>query len=65
MRTLSLPAPRTGQRLVAAIAVAVVVTVAIILSVVRLADTTGTRAPSVSRLAPSQSFQVCTPHRPC
>lgn len=65
MHTLSLPAPRTAHRLLVAIAVAVVVTLAIVLSVLRFAGATATRAPSISRLGPSQSFQVCTPHRPC
>ena len=65
MHTLSLPNPRTAQRLVAAIAVAVVVTLAVILSVLRFAGGADTRAPSTARLAPSQSFQVCELHRPC
>ena len=65
MHTLSLPTPRTTQRLLAALAVAVVVTVAIVLSVLRLAGATDTRAPSIARLVPTQTFQICARHQPC
>jgi hypothetical protein len=65
MHIASLPALSSAQRLVAALAVAVVVTVAIVVSVVRLAGGTDTRAPSTSRLVPAQSYQVCRWHQPC
>jgi hypothetical protein len=65
MNTLSLRSPRTAQHLVAAIAIAVVVTLAVVVSLVRLAGGTDSRAPSISRLVPSQSFDACQLGRPC
>jgi hypothetical protein len=65
MNTLSLRSPGSAQRLVAAIAVAVVVTFAVVVSLVRLAGSTDSRAPSISRLVPSQSFEACQLGRPC